>query len=89
MRIDIFDNGYVTDEVSTIPTSQANTSEENRVKFVTDCAAISRGKVESNNPQKRYQHLLKEAAPNSCDNECKGVAGRPLEFLPIALTLHK
>jgi len=83
MTIEIFDKGYVTDEVSTIPTHLANANEENRVKFVTDCAAISRGKAESNNPRKRFEHLLKEAAPNTCYNGCYGVAGRPLEFLPI------
>jgi len=86
MTIKVFENGYVTDEVSTIKPYEANTSEENRIKFVTDCAAISRGKTESNNPKKRYEHLLKEAAPNECGVNCEGVAGRPFEFLPIVIT---
>lgn len=79
MRIDIFEDGisYVTNEVSTIPTNLANANEENRQKFVTDLAAVSRGKNESSNPSKRYEHLLKEAALET--------ASRPLEFLPIIL----
>jgi predicted nucleic-acid-binding Zn-ribbon protein len=55
--------GYATDEVSTVKACEANLNEENRIKFVTDLAAISRGKSESANPPKRYQALLKEAAP--------------------------
>lgn len=58
---------YVTDEVSTIPTYLSNTTYENRVKFTTDLAAISRGKSESNNPETRFLHLLKEAATNPTD----------------------
>lgn len=64
MKIEVLGNGYVTDEVSTVKPYEANLNEENRIKFVTDLAAISRGKHESNNPAKRYQMLLKEAAPN-------------------------
>lgn len=65
MKVDIFgDNiSYVTDEVSTIPTELANDSEKNRIEFVTQLAAISRGKTESSNPTVRYKQLLKEAAP--------------------------
>lgn len=66
MRINVYGHnyGYVTDEVSAVPVNQANLNEENRIKFVTDLAAVSRGKHESNNPAKRYEQLLKEAAPN-------------------------
>lgn len=97
MIINIPNNlGYVTDEVSSIKVEEANASEENRIKFITDVAAISRGKSESSNPEVRYKHLLKEAAPviNSCifnknkevDNQdLKGSASRPLEFLPVVL----
>lgn len=71
--------GYVTDEVSSISANDCNTSEENRIKFVTDLAAISRGKYESGNPEKRYQSLLKEAALNT--------PSRPLEFIGVHLLL--
>jgi len=65
MRIDIFKDGkgYATDEVSTVKISEANSSEENRIKFVTDLAAVSRGNNKSKNPPVRYKQLLKEAAP--------------------------
>jgi len=65
MRIDIYGDGnsYVTDQVSTVSVNEANLNEENRIKFVTDLAAVSRGNSESKNPAKRYQALLKEAAP--------------------------
>lgn len=56
--------GYVTDEVSTVPTHLANENKENRIKFVTDLAAISRGKYESSNPESRFNHLLSEAVYN-------------------------
>lgn len=56
--------GYVTDEVSTVSTHLANENKENRIKFVTDLAAISRGKYESSNPESRFNHLLSEAVYN-------------------------
>lgn len=70
-----------------------NSSEENRRSAVTSIAAISRGKDKSNNPDKRYQHLLKEAAPNISFydlenmnyNKLEHVAGRPLEYCPVVL----
>lgn len=79
MKIDIFNDSisYVTDKVSTVDVKVANLNENNRIKFVTDLAAVSRGKSKSVNPEKRYQQLLKEAA--------LGTASRPLEFLPIIL----
>ena len=80
--------GYVTDEISTVPTDLANYSEEHRIKFVTDLAAVSRGKDESNNPEGRYKQLLKEAAGNATpDNEepMEGHASRVFEFLPVVL----
>lgn len=71
--------GYVTDEVSSIKTFEANLNEENRMKFVTDLAAISRGKINSNNPKLRYDSLMKETR--------KKRPSRPLEFLPIVLEM--
>ena len=91
-------NFYVTDEVSKIKPYQANTSWSNRYTFVTDLAAISRGKYESGNPSLRFQHLLKEASTNiDCNTINNGglhtiksngkiaSASRPLEFLPVVL----
>lgn len=78
--------GYVTDEVSRVPTELANLTHEFREKFVTDLAAVSRGKDESKNPSARFKALLKEAAPNSKEEIVEGFEGcpsRPLEFLPI------
>ena len=82
MKIDIFGDGisYVTDEVSTVKTIEANLNEENRIKFVTDLAAVSRGKNESVNPKKRYEALKTEAALKS--------ASRPLEFLPVIINFE-
>lgn len=94
-------NFYVTDDVSSVATTEANLNWENRYKFVSDLAAISRGKYESTNPEKRFKHLLKEASTDvdketisnsgymdnlKNDNRIK-VASRPLEFLPVALTM--
>lgn len=67
--------GYVTDEVSTIPTMFANLSQATREKFVTDLAAVSRGKDESKNPEARFKALLKEAAPNSTGDIIEGSKG--------------
>lgn len=78
--------GYVTDEVSTVPTMLANLTQETREKFVTDLAAVSRGKDESKNPSARFKALLKEAAPNSKEDIVDGFEGwasRPLEFSPV------
>lgn len=78
--------GYVTDEVSRVPTELSNLTHEFREKFVTDLAAVSRGKDESKNPSARFKALLKEAAPNSKEEIVEGFEGcpsRPLEFLPI------
>lgn len=100
MRIDIFNDGvsYVTDEVSTVHVTESNMNEENRIKFVTDLAAVSRGKDASNNPAKRYESLLEEAAPTAeeidmtdrftNDGEKKiyrKSSSRPVEFLPVVI----
>lgn len=77
MYIRLWDDGYVTNEVSTVKTCESNLNEENRIKFVTDLAAVSRGKSESNNPSIRYRQLLEEAAMKT--------PSRPLEFLPIII----
>lgn len=78
--------GYVTDEVSSVPTELANLTQETREKFVTDLAAVSRGKDESKNPSARFKALLKEAAPNSKEDIVDGFEGcpsRPLEFAGV------
>lgn len=78
--------GYVTDEVSTVPAALANLTQVTREKFVTDLAAVSRGKDESKNPSARFKALLKEAAPNSKEDIVDGFEGcpsRPLEFAPV------
>lgn len=96
MKVSLYNDGigYVTDEVSTVPSIYANFSEEMRVKFATDMAAVSRGKFESNNAFKRYDKLLKEAAPTRYRQDAvmshmniptKATASRPLEFIPVVL----
>jgi len=66
-----------------------NNDENKRINTVTKVAAISRGQSKSNNPKRRYDKLLKEAAPNLTleninDNKnISAIAGRPLEFTPI------
>lgn len=67
----------VSDTPSSVNVNLANLNEENRIKFVTDLAAVSRGKQESTNPASRYKHLLTEAA--------LGTASRPLEFLRVIM----
>lgn len=83
MITDIYKDGlsFLTDEVSTIPIDESNKSELNRMKFVTDLAAISRGKSESKNPAIRFKALLKEAAGNGMVK--KPAPSRPLEFCPV------
>lgn len=75
----IWNNGYVTTEVSEVNVFEANTCEENRIKWVTDLAAISRGKYESKRPEARYRALMREAA--------LGTPSRPFEFLPVILNV--
>lgn len=84
------DLGYVDSDPSTVLAWEANVSEENRIKFVTDLAAISRGKSEANNPEKRYQHLLQEAAPNTMLDAAllRKHASRPLEFLKVKINYY-
>ena len=88
MKINLWNKGWVTDEVSEIPVEKANLNEENRMKWVTDLAATAYRKLESKNPEKRYKHLLKEAAPDSCENECDKCPSRPLEMLPVVLVVN-
>jgi len=97
MKIDLWKKGYVKTIEDKLGCSycEINASKENRINAVTSIAAISRGKDKSKNPEKRYQHLLKEAAPNYSffdllELEEKGdklekVAGRPLEFCPVII----
>ena len=95
MEIKLWDKGYVKTIEDKIGCkyNEINLNKENRIKAVTSVAAISRGKDKSNNPEKRYQHLLKEAAPNISFYDLENaeyenlehVAGRPLEFCPVVL----
>lgn len=93
MQIDIYKDGisYVTNTPSTIPITHANLNEENRAIFVTELAAVSRGKSNANHPAARYQKLLKEAAPQKINKDTyssEGSPSRPLEFLPIVFGYH-
>ncbi len=56
----------------------ANKTEESRIKWTTELAAISRGNDKSNNPTKRYAALMEEAEG--------GKPSRPMEFMPIVIT---
>ena len=95
MEIKLWNDGYVKtiEDKLNVNYRNINSNEENRKLTVTSIAAISRGKDKSNNPDKRYQHLLKEAAPNisfyDLENmnydKIEHVAGRPLEYCPIVL----
>lgn len=71
--------GYVTNEVSSVQPYDANDSEDDRINFVTELAAISRGKYESKNPKLRFEALMKETVNNG--------PSRPLEFLPVVVEL--
>ena len=79
MTIQLWNKGYVTNEITDIDMYEANTCEENRVNWVTSLAAISRGKYKSKRPEARYKALMKEAA--------LGVPSRPFEFLPVVFNV--
>lgn len=76
----------VSNKPSSIPPQLANLTQETREKFVTDLAAISRGKTSSVNPTKRFSSLLNEAMPNYLLDKGKKLASRPLEFAPVVVT---
>lgn len=63
-------NGYVEDLSEYA--LYANHNRSNRVTYTTSCAAISRGREYSVNPNGRYEHLKREAALST--------ASRPLEL---------
>jgi len=67
MMVSIYDSRY------------ANRSEEDRINWTTSLAAVSRGKDESSNPEKRYKSLMTEAEGNR--------PSRPFEFLPIVVNI--
>ena len=79
MTKELWNNGYITTKVSEVNVFEANTCESNRVKWVTDLAAISRGKYEAKRPEARYRALMREAA--------LGTPSRPFEFLPVILNV--
>ena len=101
MKIKLWDKGYVKTIEDKLGCMyfEINKNRTNRVNAVTSIAAISRGKDKSNNPEKRYQHLLKEAAPNydffqllnfeEEEVKLEKTAGRPLEFCPVVLTVYE
>lgn len=76
---------YVSDEVSSVPTDESNTSWENRYKFVADLVSISRGR-HNDSPEARFQQILKEEIEVS-GNKNHLFAGKPLEFLPVVLPI--
>lgn len=86
--------GNVTDEIylkedgTIIPPSYCNASEDDRVLWCTNLAAISRGKTASANPQARFNLLLKEAAPLENDLTNKGTPSRPIEFIGVVLRAY-
>ncbi len=85
MRVELFKDkiGFVS---SVDNMDRANDDEANRIKYVTELAAISRGNHKSNNPATRYKQLLKEAAPvtkRTGDLSDSKSPSRPLEFLPV------
>jgi len=97
MEVKLWKDGYVKtiEDKLGCKYNEINTSKDNRISSVTSIAAISRGKDKSNNPEKRYKHLLKEAAPNvdfyklmeleENNEKIEKVAGRPLEFYPVVI----
>ena len=58
-RIELYGDGI--GYVELLDSSKANTSEEERIKFVTSLAAISRGAKVSKAPEKTYQRFMTEA----------------------------
>ena len=71
-------NGYVEDLSD--DAEKANSSEENRIFFVSKTSSVSRSKDESSNPEARYKHLLKEGAMHT--------ASRCLEFVPVYINFE-
>ena len=88
MKIELWNRGWVTDEVSSIPVEQSNLNEKNRQQWVTDLAAVAYKKTASKRPEGRYKHLLKEAAPDTCTGDCEKEPSRPLEMLPVVLSVN-
>ncbi|EJF05952.1 Thymidylate synthase complementing protein [Thiovulum sp. ES] len=94
MKIELYQDGigYVTDNTAyfksglEILSKYANKSELHRIHYVTSLASVSRGKVSSSNPEKRYENLLIEASPK-IDSKNKSPS-RPLEFLGVKLDEH-
>lgn len=82
------DLAYDADRQTWLNPEEANASEDNRVLWCTSLAAISRGKTISNNPTARYNLLRKEAAPFPTWFGNKQTPSRPLEFIPVVLTVR-
>lgn len=72
------ENGFIED--ISLEAKSSNRDRWNRIKFVTDCSAISRNKDESSNPKERYDSLKVEAALSRC--------GRPLELCGVIVNFY-
>jgi len=99
MQIDILNGGYVKTIEDKIGCKYNDIPKtyDNMVNAVTSIAAITRGKDKSNNPEKRFISLLKEARPDFTFYEIEErqneedffklrQAGRSLEFVPLKFT---
>ena len=94
-KIEYLDHGYVIFDPSSVSVLECLTSETALQKYVTDLAAISRGKDKSNNPKLRFNGLLKECSPSGPIGKLKldvdpvtPRGSRPLEFVPITLRVR-
>jgi len=99
IEVKLLKDGYVKSIEDKLGCSynDVNATHENRVNAVTSIAAITRGRDKSNNPEKRFKALMKEAAPNySIQNLLeyskdpdkyrflfRKVSGRSLEYIPV------
>ena len=72
------ENGFIED--ISLEAKSSNRDRWNRIKFVTDCSAISRNKDESSNPKERYDSLKVEAALSRC--------GRPMELCGVIVNFY-
>ena len=93
--IDYLDKGYVKFDPASVSVLDCLTSVENLEKYVTDLAAISRGKDKSNNPALRFKGLCGECSPygdivrlKNGELPLEPRGSRPLEFVPICVRVR-
>lgn len=72
------ENGFIED--ISLEANSSNRDRWNRIKFVTDCSAISRNRDESINPKERFDSLKVEAALSR--------SGRPLELCGVIVNFY-